>query len=68
MEVVESVEEAVDHINFHGSSHTDTIVTDNGTVHKNLYMRLIYIIPPNTSICTHIVCGITTKLIYPKQG
>ncbi|XP_064599761.1 delta-1-pyrroline-5-carboxylate synthase-like [Liolophura sinensis] len=40
MEVVESVEEAIDHINFHGSSHTDAIVTDN-VVTAQTFMRIV---------------------------
>ena len=32
MEVVGSVSEAVEHINSHGSSHTEAIVTENGKI------------------------------------
>lgn len=31
IEIVEDVNEAINHINKYGSSHTDTIVTKNGT-------------------------------------
>ena len=30
MEIVDDVEDAIRHINVHGSSHTDSIVTENG--------------------------------------
>ena len=32
MEVVESVSEAVEHSNSHGSSHTEAIITENGEI------------------------------------
>lgn len=41
IEVVESVEEAINHINTYGSSHTDCIVTENG---KNLCSAIICLV------------------------
>jgi len=32
IELVDDVDDAIKHIECHGSSHTDSIITDNGTV------------------------------------
>ena len=40
VKVVESIEEAIDHINRYGSGHTDTIVTDNA-VNAEMFMDLV---------------------------
>ena len=36
MEVVDDVYDAIDHINKYGSSHTDTIVTEDGMLYVSL--------------------------------
>jgi gamma-glutamyl phosphate reductase len=33
MEVVDDVDDAINHINKYGSSHTDTIITEDGMSH-----------------------------------
>lgn len=40
IEVVDSVQEAIDHIHKYGSSHTDVIVTENGQ-----YVGLQHVVP-----------------------
>lgn len=39
VEVVDSVSDAIRHINTYGSSHTDTIVTENGTTYILLHLQ-----------------------------
>lgn len=34
VEVVDSLESAINHINKYGSSHTDVIITENGKIHS----------------------------------
>lgn len=44
MEVVDSMQEAVDHIHKYGSSHTDVIITENGTWPNVLVLEVVLII------------------------
>lgn len=36
IEVVKGLDEAIDHIHKYGSSHTDVIITENGTIRSQL--------------------------------
>ena len=40
MEIVDDVEDAIRHVNAHGSSHTDAIVTENG---KPSLIQLLFV-------------------------
>lgn len=43
LEVVDSMQEAVDHIHKYGSSHTDVIITENGMWPNGLVLFFIFI-------------------------
>ena len=41
MEVVDDVEDAIRHINVHGSSHTDSVITESGECSKLYFLITI---------------------------
>ena len=54
MEVVDTMKDAVDHIHKYGSSHTDVIITENGTF-------------PNVSVVFIVSLYILLHHHFPKQ-
>lgn len=42
IELVDGVEQAIEHINTYGSNHTDTIVTKNGKINKKNAIKYKY--------------------------
>ena len=42
IELVDDVNDAIEHIEAHGSSHTDTIVTENGLLLNILFFEVYY--------------------------
>ena len=49
IEIVDNVSEAIDHINNHGSHHTDCVITENG-VYMYVYTFM------NVCVCVSCMC------------
>ena len=51
IEVVDSMQDAVDHVHKYGSSHTDVIVTENGTQICDVALRAISFFSAVCTLC-----------------